>query len=412
LGEVFLMRETPQMQPATRPLACVIGDIDLVRPLGLAGIRCAVVAPPGDPIRYSRFTDHVIDWLDPWKEPDALVERLLAFAADQPTRPVLFYEEDRDLLLVSRNRERLAKGFRYVVPRAELVEDLVDKSRFQKLAERLRLPVPATCRIAPAAGSHVRDVDLKFPIIIKPLTRKTEAWVPIAGSNKALRLNDPDALRAVWARLAEAGMEVLAQELIPGPETRIESYHVFVDADGQILGEFTGRKIRTYPAEFGYSTALTITHEADVAELGRELVSKLDLHGVAKFDFKRAADGRLYLLEVNARFNLWHHLGAVAGVNIPGAVYNQLTGQYVPRRVAKMGSTWCYPWYDALAARQYGVPPVQWLGWLASCQAKSAVSMDDPMPFLRGVLWRRLSRGLHPAASHPADGEEVVEQAA
>ncbi|MCC2670222.1 MAG: ATP-grasp protein, partial [Armatimonadetes bacterium] len=50
----------------TRPLACVIGDIDLVRPLGLAGIRSAVVAKPGDPIRYSRFTEQVIDWLDPW----------------------------------------------------------------------------------------------------------------------------------------------------------------------------------------------------------------------------------------------------------------------------------------------------------------------------------------------------------
>ena len=168
------------MKKTSQPVACVIGDIDLVRPLGLAGIRSVVVAKPGDPIRYSRFTEQVIDWLDPWKEADALVDRLLAFAETQPEKPVLFYEEDRDLLLVSRHRERLARGFRFTVPDAELVEDLVDKSRFQALAERLDLPVPATRRLSPGAGSRIEDVDLRFPIIVKPITRKTDAWVPIA----------------------------------------------------------------------------------------------------------------------------------------------------------------------------------------------------------------------------------------
>ena len=56
-------------------------------------------------------------------------------------------------------------------------------------------------------------------------------------------------------------------------------------------------------------------------ELGRTLVQRLGLRGVAKFDFKRAADGRLFLLEVNPRFNLWHHPGALAGVNLPALVF-------------------------------------------------------------------------------------------
>ena len=41
-----------------------------------------------------------------------------------------------------------------------------------------------------------------------------------------------------------------------------------------------------------------------------------------KLDFKqREATGGLYLLEANPRFNLWHHAGAVAGVNLPLLVY-------------------------------------------------------------------------------------------
>ena len=39
----------------TRPLACVMGDMDLLRPLGLARIPCVVVARPGAAPRFSRF---------------------------------------------------------------------------------------------------------------------------------------------------------------------------------------------------------------------------------------------------------------------------------------------------------------------------------------------------------------------
>jgi D-aspartate ligase len=375
------------------PLACVIGDMDLVRPLGLAGIHCAVVAKPGDPIRYSRFTRAAIDWADPWKQPELLIERLLGWAAPQSDRPVLFYEEDRDLLLISRNRERLSEALRFVVPPAELVEDLVDKARFHVLAERLDLPVAPTRRLDPGRGSSPADVDLRFPIVIKPLTRRTDRWTPIAGDSKALRIDSPDALRELWPRLEQAGLEVLAQELIPGPETRIESYHAYVDAAGEVVGEFTGRKVRTYPRENGYSTALEITDALDVTKLGRHLVERLGFTGVAKFDFKRAPDGRLYLLEVNPRFNLWHHPAAVAGVNLPELVYRDLAGlPRGPKPAAKPGVRWSYVWYDAKAMRAWSVPAWEWLVWTLRCEAKSAVSLDDPMPFIRGVVLRKAAR--------------------
>src|SRR5438552_14967871 len=103
------------------PLACVIGTMDLVRPLGLAGIRCAVVARPGDAIRYSRFTTTVLPWADPGSEPERLLDLLMRFGESQSARPVLYYEGDWDLLLVSRERERLRRVFRFVVPGAELV---------------------------------------------------------------------------------------------------------------------------------------------------------------------------------------------------------------------------------------------------------------------------------------------------
>jgi predicted ATP-grasp superfamily ATP-dependent carboligase len=173
--------------------------------------------------------------------------------------------------------------------------------------------------------------------------------------------------------------------MIPGDEARIESYHVYVDAQGMIAGEFTGRKIRTFPTAHGYSTALTITAADDVAALGRRLCAELGLRGVAKFDFKRDPEGRLHLLEVNPRFNLWHHLGAVAGVNLPALVFADLAG--LPRPEAELrreGARWCRFTEDWHAAREGGMPFLSWLPWALSCEATS-LTWDDPMPFVQAL---------------------------
>jgi len=142
-----------------------------------------------------------------------------------------------------------------------------------------------------------------------------------------------------------------------------------------------------------------------VTALGRELVRRLGLRGVAKLDFKRAPDGQLYLLEVNPRFTLWHHLGARAGVNIPALVYADLAG--LPRgRVlqARAGVRWCKPWDDVAAARAAGVPFLRWLPWALGCEAKRVVAWDDPMPFVRAVLWRGMSRVFRSGAvTHPPE---------
>ncbi|SRR6266508_202522 len=376
-------------------LAVVIGDIDLVRPLALAGIRSAVMARPGDLSPYSRFTEAVLDWIDPWKTPEALVESVARFGNDQSERPVLIYDGDGVLLAVSRHRERLREALRFVVPDATLVEDLVDKGRFVMLADRLGLPVPRTAVLAPAQSATPPDTDLLFPLVVKPRSRPMEPWKAVGRGAKAVRVNTPATLRELWPRLAELGIEVLVQELIPGPESSIESYHAYVDDAGAIVGEFTGRKIRTYPAEGGYSTSVVITDTADVGELGRDILRRLDLRGVAKCDFKRAPSGTLYLLEINPRFTLWHHPAARAGVNVPALVYADLTGAPRPSfSTARAGVRWCSPRSDARAAKAAGVPLVRWLPWALACEAKWGLAWNDPGPLLRGMLWRRFLRWL------------------
>ena len=382
-----------------RPLACVSGQIDLVRALGLAGIHSIVVSPRGDFTRFSRFTRGSIDLAEPGQHPDEFVERLLAWSRGRPEKPVLFYSGDWDTLAVSRFREQLSASFRFVVPDETLIEDCIDKTRFWRLAGEHDLPVPRSVTLG--AGAGAAGLDLRFPVVVKPVTRHHGKWKPITEA-KVAQCDTEQELAELRPRLDEVGVDVFVQELVPGPETLIESYHVYVDEEDAVAGEFTGKKIRTYPEHNGYSTALVISDAPDVTELGREVVRRIGLRGVAKLDFKRGQDdGRLHLLEINPRFNLWHHPGAVAGVNIPDLVYRDLVGlPRPPAAKARAGVRWCSPWRDAQAVWTQDVSLRSWIPWLISCEAKLGFAWDDPLPILGagtyraiGTVRNRLGRG-------------------
>jgi D-aspartate ligase len=364
-------------------LACVLGDVDLVRALGLGGIACVPVVAHCDPARYSRHAVGAIEPLDHWTQRGELVERLVAWAGEQPRRPVLYFQTDGDLLMTSRHRERLAQALDFAIAGAGLVEALVDKARFARLAAELGLPVPPSAVLRTGEPPDAAGA-LRFPLVLKPLLRRDLRQLHTDA--KAVAVDSERALRELWAHWETPGVEVLAQQLVPGPEARIESHHAYVDAGGRLVAEFTGVKLRTRPSEYGHTCALAITDAPDVARAGREVLETIGLSGIAKVDFKRTADGSLALLEVNPRFNLWHHAGAAAGINLPAVVHADLTGAPRPP-VARAARPvrWCAPLEDRHASRDVGMPARRWLGFALRSETRSGGDWGDPWPLARGV---------------------------
>ncbi|TFV62347.1 ATP-grasp domain-containing protein [Geodermatophilus sp. DF01-2] len=372
--------------------ALVLGDRDLAAPLHAAGAPVTLVSRPTDIARYSRYVSR---WLaDPRPDDDALAATLLAAARLGRQPAVLFYQQDDDLLFVSRRRRELAPDLRFVIASADLVEKLVDKAAFQDLAAQVGLPVPCG-RVLDLTGPLPATAELSFPLLVKPLRRES-SW-DSASAAKAAVVRDGRQLDDLVRRLDGRHARVIVQQPIDGPESRIESYHVYVDATGQVAAEFTGRKLRTYPRSLGHSTAVVTTDAPDVVRVGRDVVDRLALTGVAKLDFKRGADGRLWLLEINPRFNLWHNVGAAAGVNIPATVRADLLGRPRPRRAAaRPGVAWCHVKPDLLSAREEGTSVGSWLRWAVACETRSGLDPADPMPHLVGKLavplYRRIRR--------------------
>ena len=371
----------------SRPRAVVIGDMDLVRPLGMAGIRCVAAGPTGEETAWSRHTGGSLQLADLWKQPETVIEQLVEYARTIDEMPVLMYQKDPALLAISRYRETLSEHYRFVVPERATVEDLVDKERFQHRSEELGLAIP---RAVFATPSESEPPDLEPPVVVKPVLRNRtdESWKPVAKGRKAVLCSSKADLEALWHRPEIRDLPLVVQEYIPGEAERIVSYHAFIDDDGTVIGWFTGRKIRTAPPEFGQSTAVEITDDPDCRSVGQDVLDRFDFTGVAKVDLKRGPDGRLHVLEVNPRFNLWHHPGARAGVNLPAAVYHRLVdgktdvlGEAVP------GVRWIQIWGDLGAARSSGVGFGSWVKFAANADARRAAHLDDPGSMLGALVW-------------------------
>jgi predicted ATP-grasp superfamily ATP-dependent carboligase len=130
-------------------------------------------------------------------------------------------------------------------------------------------------------------------------------------------------------------------------------------------------------------------HALDVA--GRDVAARLGLRGVFKIDFIRdAASGRLYTLEINARFNLWNQLGAAHGVNLPAIAYQYLVRGRAPETEPRYEPR--YKWLDAYRDRltfreehQRGAMKLgDWLSSLADpFMVYETFAWDDPAPFIQ-----------------------------
>lgn len=313
------------------PAAVVCGDLNLLRCFVGRGIPTVVVAwNPDEVTLFSRFARNS-QVIAPPSDPERALADLEAIGKQYRHKPVLYYGTDDMLLLVSRNRERLARYFSFRMPSAELIEDLVDKNRFQALAERVGLPVPpalACDRDTPASDVLAR---VGLPCAFKPSMHI--GWLRSGASTdgkprKALIARNQEELVALHERVKSYAPSFVAQRFVDGGEDRIYSYHAYLDDQSQPFGEFAGKKIRTYPMEAGVSTYLELVKDPEVIALGREAAHKLGLTGPVKLDFKRdPSDGRLYLFEVNPRFTLWCYLGASCGVNLPKIAYSDLLGE-------------------------------------------------------------------------------------
>ncbi|MGI9002298.1 MAG: hypothetical protein ACR2GH_11600 [Pseudonocardia sp.] len=384
------------------PPAYVLGGYEaglaVIRSLGRSGVPVvAVVSSDGERAERSRHAGMTVLSPDPADQARDYVDLLLGLA-DKRGEGVLIPTTDESLEAVSAHRDELARRHLVACPSHAAACLFLDKERTSDVAAHAGVDAPRTASPATEAELDALAGDLHFPCLVKP--RESYRYNRAFGV-KMNRVEDRTQLRDVWRRAAALGIGTLVQELIPGPETGGVNYNVYL-VDGEPVVEFTSRKVRLAPRDFGYPCAVVSGPVPEVVEPGRKIVRAMGIEGFANVEFKRdARDGRYKLMEVNGRPNMSGALAVRCGVDFPLMGYRHLVDGTPPTAGSwAEGVYWINDGTDPRAAiarwRRGELSLRAGMAPYASRHVFASLALGDPGPVLarlRAKVRKRLGAG-------------------
>lgn len=316
------------MLNGNRPPALIVGGdlgaLSIARSLGAAGIRVYAINYPEAEVRYSRFCQ----WIDIPKNSVIASEDwaayLLGRESDHLRGAVLLAASDEAIEVLTEHYQLLSEKFTLDLCNLAAQRCMLDKLCTYRAAQAANVPTPKFWVADTRDQLEQLEHELVFPLILKPIfghkfsRRFTGAYTVAHCFGELL-----DAFDSVDC----AGVRTFLVEMIPGPDDKLCSYYTYLDEKGNNLIDFTKRVIRRYPMNMGGSTYHITDYVPDIQELALTLFRQVGLCGVANVEFKLdERDGKLKLIECNARFTAADCLLVASGLNLPLFVYNRLIG--------------------------------------------------------------------------------------
>ena len=362
--------------------------VAFARNLGRLGVTVYASGKPGCRSMNSRFCKEKFPVPEATEAADFWEELLLKKEANRLKGCIVFAFCDESLGFIEANQEELSKVYLLEEFIAEQRRVMLDKQATLERARDVDVPTPAFWKIENDEDVlKIRD-ELRFPVMVKPLN--SYAFIHDFGAKLFIVEDDFDEVIAKTKLARSRGHDVMVVEMIPGPDTLLSSYYTYRTPDGVLLYDYTKSVIRRWPLNRGGGTFHQSEWLPETAEMGRRLFEGIEWQGIGNVEFKLdTRDGKLKIIEVNARFTAAHKLVTAAGANIDEIVYCYLTGQHVPSFDPANTQTmrmW-YPIRDFMAYRELsGLKRLSLFGWLKSVFAQKFVfsyfSFTDPGPTL------------------------------
>jgi predicted ATP-grasp superfamily ATP-dependent carboligase len=299
-----------------------------LRELGKANLGvCAVECQADAPAFTSRWCTASAVLPDFAKHPDAFVDALLEVCARHRPR-ALIPSHDGSIEALRQRRAEVEQTVGLALASEQALAVAVDKTRTLAAASALGLRVPRGVLVSDAAQAEGALDEVGLPAVVKP----ARSWVQENGCGQRL-IAVPATTRAV-ARTAidavlEEGLQAVVQEWLPGEREAIS----FLYARGRTWARFAQRTTRTAPPLGGSSVwRESIPLPPDVAGDAERLVTELDLEGYSEVEFRRDAEGRAALMEVNPRLSASVEVAVRAGVPFPRLLYDWASGEPLMER--------------------------------------------------------------------------------
>ncbi len=273
-----------------------------------------------------------------WKVED-LRQSLLQFgeALPESEKIVVFPSNDVSLLAYSSVREALPDKFADSVPSRRLVELSLFKDKFYEYASARNLPHPKSYRMEFLREREDRLADyLPFPFVLKPVL--SHSFVE-RFQKKLFEVRNREDFRRYSQMLAGLGIEMLAQELIPGDYYYMVYFYISKDRRTSAVAGF--HKVRQTPADYGVGSLVENYWDEELVSRTMDLVRSLEYTGIGEVEYKYDTVEKQYkILEINARSITFNRLSAYIGMDLEYLAYLDAIGELVspqkltPRPVA------------------------------------------------------------------------------
>ncbi len=292
----------------------------VIRSLGRRGMSIVAGDHAANPLAgASRYTAATVRYSDPALEPHRFIRQVTDFADRLNIDTVIPATDLTTMLLVSQSN--LSKNVHLAAPPAESYEALTDKARLLTLASRLGIAVPETLIAQSETAIIDAARDFGFPVVLKPARSRylKDDRVYATGVQVIHSAQDlPTAVRSLaWLR----DLPCLVQRFVPGHGAGVFALY---GPSGPIAW-FAHQRLREKPPTGGVSVlSQSVPIDSAMQSAAAQLLAAVGWTGVAMVEFRVAADGAAYLMEVNGRFWGSLQLSIDAGIDFPWLLY-QLT---------------------------------------------------------------------------------------
>ena len=373
-----------KLPPAILAGANMVTALSIIRSLGRAGVDVRLLCWSGAPPSYSRFARRLpAGGTGP--QVDRWLRYLLGHESDELRGAVLLACNDDAVEMLLEHRDELAEKYVLDVCDPGAQRAMLDKLATYRMAAEAGVPTPQFWPAANVEDVAARSDEYTYPLMIKPLYAHQFKRVL---KGKYLMARDFEELMAAYRLVNGHGVEVVLLEMIAGPDDLLCSYYTYLDESGAPQFHFTKRIIRRYPEHEGFGCYHITDWNPEVRDLGLRLFRHVGLRGVANVEFKRdTRDGRLKLIECNARFTAANGLLTASGIDLGAYVYRRAAGLPLPTiddGAYTRGLRLWYPLDDFLAfrdlRREGRLDLVSWVRDIAHRQVLPYFSWADPMP--------------------------------
>ncbi len=360
--------------------------LSVARSVGRLGAEVYALNEPGAFVGHSRYCRMIdIPARDKDDRPRAWAEFLLGPESEHLRGAVLLACSDEGIEVLLAHRDPLSARYLLDESNPDAQRQMLNKLRTYEAAVAAGVPTPKFWVIDSIAQLQNVCNELVYPLVVKP--RLSHVFEGRSGKKLIVAQSYHEAAAAV-AEMAAAGSDCVLMEKIGGGDDLLCSYYTYLDADSRPLFHFTKRIIRRYPALTGTACYHVTDWIPEAGELANQLFRHVRLRGLANVEFKRdARDGKLKLIECNARFTASDCLVAGSGFNLGAFVYNRLTGRpQIAMEKYTIGKRLWDPIRDFqayLGLRK--INQLSFFGWLAGVMHRQTFpyfQWSDPMPAL------------------------------